>query len=210
MGQWGGFLDAPAEFFAGTSGQWFTDSWLTVRLGIARFDGGRPWPIDQAYLFVDAYSNGDPYTRFFHTDTQGNVTMERAPLARDGQGRITDLWYRGSHVRFDLAEDGHVTAVSLGPVDVPPAAAGAAPRLIVFPNPVSGSARVRLEGMSHGATATLHDLSGRRVTRLPAVAEGAWRLERTDERGRHVPPGVFLIRVRGGGRTLACRVVLLD
>ncbi|MBK9609442.1 MAG: hypothetical protein IPO58_24730 [Betaproteobacteria bacterium] len=36
MGNWGGFVDSPQEFFAGTSGQWFTDSWLTVRLGLAR------------------------------------------------------------------------------------------------------------------------------------------------------------------------------
>jgi hypothetical protein len=116
MGNWGGFLDSPVEFFAGTSGQWFTDSWLTVRLGITRFEGGLPWPIDQAYLFVDAYSNGDPFTRFYHDDPEGHFTMERVPVVRDGQGRITDLRYHEHLVHFELGDDGHVASVSVGVV----------------------------------------------------------------------------------------------
>ncbi|MBK9609441.1 MAG: hypothetical protein IPO58_24725, partial [Betaproteobacteria bacterium] len=61
---------------------------------------------------MTAYSNGEPFTRFYHNDTQGHFTVERAPVGRDGQGRITDLWHQGHHVHFELGADGHVAGVT--------------------------------------------------------------------------------------------------
>jgi hypothetical protein len=202
-----------SEFFAGTANQWFTDSWLTVRLGIVRYQAGIPWPVDQAYLFVVAYANGDPFTRFYHSDPQGHFTMARAPVTRDAQGRITDLEYQGHHVHFELAADGHVAGVVESAVDVPWPQAGAGPRLVAFPNPARDRVAVRLEGVrATSAEVTLYDAGGRQVAArwTSSLADGPWWLDCEDDRGGRLAAGLYLMRVRVEGRTLTTRLVVLD
>jgi hypothetical protein len=199
------------EFFAGTANQWFTDSWLTVRLGICRCQAGIPWPIDQAYLFVTAFSNGDPFTRFYHDDPQGHFTMERAPVGRDGLGRITDLWHGTDHVHFVLDALGHAVGVNVGTGAVPVSVVAARPNLAVFPNPARDGAWVRLSGITAaGARVTLHDCAGRRVRTLALDAAAPAWLSRRAEDGSRIPSGLYFARTTAGGRTLVAKVVLVD
>ncbi len=65
-----------------------------------------------------------------------------------------------------------------------------------------------------GATATLFDLRGRRVRRLPTSLEGglegrAARWDGRDEAGDPVVPGVYFFRIEGEGARGAGRVILL-
>ncbi len=64
----GTFVNAPQEFFASISNQWFCDSVATIELGLHRFDIGRAHPINQALFFAGIYAGGGETTYFYTTD----------------------------------------------------------------------------------------------------------------------------------------------
>jgi hypothetical protein len=109
----GFFVDAPQEFFASISNEWFTDSVKTLELGLVRFDAGRQDPINQALFFADVYSQGGDSTFFYKTDLQGTIDRQTVPLHRDDQGRI-DRILLGTHwYAFTLDAAGDVTAYTV-------------------------------------------------------------------------------------------------
>jgi len=106
----GFFTDAPQEFFASISNQWFTDSAKTIRLGLECFDDGRPDPINQALFFADVYSRGGDTTLLYTLDPQGNLARTEAPLERSPGGLIRAITVGFHCYDFELDPEGRVTA----------------------------------------------------------------------------------------------------
>jgi hypothetical protein len=99
-----------------------------------------------------------------------------------------------------------------GELDVP--GSGAVPprlALAVFPNPTRAGAEVRVHDAPPGARVELLDASGRRVATLsPAGAiRGAWTWSGTDDAGRAVPPGRYVVRVSARGEVRDAALVKL-
>jgi hypothetical protein len=107
------FVDAPQEFFASISNQWFTNSEKTVELGLVRFDAGYLDPINQALFFAEVYSLGGNSTFAYHTTPAGDISREAVPLGRDENGHINELVMDGLRYRFELDEAGNVVAYAV-------------------------------------------------------------------------------------------------
>ncbi|MHC4103284.1 MAG: hypothetical protein ACYSW1_20685, partial [Planctomycetota bacterium] len=111
----GTFVNAPQEFFASISNQWFCDSVATIELGLFRFDIGRPDPINQALFFADVYAAGGETTLFYTTDLEGNVERRSASLTRDPSRHIDSINVGDVRYDFDLDPAGRVTAYATAP-----------------------------------------------------------------------------------------------
>ena len=86
--------------------------------------------------------------------------------------------------------------------------AGVALALAVAPNPARGT--IRIAGPAGGAL-TIVDLVGRRIRRATLDQfTGTWLWDGLDDRGRRVPPGVYLVRLPVGSGVLQKKVVRLD
>ena len=109
----GFFQDAPQEFFASISNQYFASSEHTLSLGIERFNQGRPEPLNQFLFFADVYSLGGSCTLFYTLDTDGNLTRKEIPIVRDDNGHIIELHVESEHYSFQLDADGNVVSVIL-------------------------------------------------------------------------------------------------
>jgi hypothetical protein len=107
------FVNAPQEFFASISNQWFADSEKTVELGLVRFDAGYLDPINQALFFAEVYSLGGSSTLAYHMTPAGNIWRETIPLGRDENGHINELIMAGLRYSFELDVEGNVTAYSV-------------------------------------------------------------------------------------------------
>jgi hypothetical protein len=107
-------------------------------------------------------------------------------------------------------------AVALGvPVGVGgPGPTVAETRVTVAPNPCRAAATIVVESAAPGEQAvTICDVQGRAVRHLgqgpvtPGTRHIAW--DGRDDSGARLAPGVYRVRVNGGGRTTGARVVLL-
>ena len=107
------FPDAPQEFFASISNEYFIDSWHTLDLALNRFGRGYKEPLNQFLFFAEVYSEGRSSTKFYTLDEAGHLTVTDVPLHRDSQGRIiqlyrTPLTSRFTTYRFTLDSVGNV------------------------------------------------------------------------------------------------------
>ena len=109
----GFFTQNPQEFFASMANEWFTDSRQTMRLGLSRFDRGRPQPLNQAIFFADVYSQGRDSTSFYRIDSAGHLSRSSIFLTRDTRGHITSMLFDGVVHTFSLDTAGNVLAVAL-------------------------------------------------------------------------------------------------
>ncbi|MBN2464372.1 hypothetical protein JXD38_01940 [candidate division WOR-3 bacterium] len=83
---------------------------------------------------------------------------------------------------------------------------------VAAPNPFSGRCLIRFEaGLDPGATACIHDASGRFVRRLALQREarggGVASWDGADEDGRQTPAGVYYCRIAGQGYSASAKVV---
>jgi hypothetical protein len=86
--------------------------------------------------------------------------------------------------------------------------ASSAIALAVAPNPMRGTTRIAGPPGSH---VTILDLGGRRIRRATLdSATGTWTWDGLDDHGRHVPPGVYLVRLPIAGGVLQRKVARLD
>ena len=108
----GFFQNAPQEFFASISNQYFASSEHTLELGIERLAQGRAEPLNQFLFFADVYSRGGTSTLFYTLDTSGNLTRREIPIVRDNQGYITGLNIGANQYRFQLDGKGNVLSVN--------------------------------------------------------------------------------------------------
>ncbi len=110
MSRDGFFQEAPQEFFASISNQYFSHSEHTLRLGIERLNQGIAEPLNQFLFFAEVYSLGGDFTLFYALDTEGNLTRTEVPAVRDSQGRIVELHTEGTLYTFQLDAEGHVVS----------------------------------------------------------------------------------------------------
>lgn len=111
----GFFVNAPQEFIASISNQWFADTWKTLELGLARFENGITHPINQVLFFAEIYTAGTDTTFFYRVDTAGNLTRSAIPVKRDSLGRIISLQLTNEEgYQFELDTNGDVVAITTG------------------------------------------------------------------------------------------------
>ena len=109
----GFFVSAPQEFFASISNQWFSDSALTLRLALTRFDQGYRDPLGQFLFFAEVYSSGGDSTLFYTLDTQGNIYRSEVSILRDRNGRINAIIDGSDMYSFELDGSGNVVSYSV-------------------------------------------------------------------------------------------------
>jgi hypothetical protein len=103
----------------------------------------------------------------------------------------------------------------LGATAAPPAAAPSAGlRLRAWPNPFNPSTRLSFQLPAPGRAALeLIDLQGRRLRLLAAgdfpAGEQVLSWDGRDAAGRALPSGVYWARLRGGGQSATCKLLLL-
>ena len=93
---------------------------------------------------------------------------------------------------------------------VSPGVTGRGPALRVFPNPVFGAARIRIDaapGTPAGRHAEIYGVDGRRIASLPLVA-GSVQWDARSAGGDRVPSGVYFARVSDDPATSAVRFVI--
>ncbi len=106
------FQQAPQEFFASISNQYFIDSANTLELGMSRLQSGRAEPLNQFLFFADVYSRGGASTLFYTLDTAGRLTTTEIPLVRNSDGRIEGLSVGNTRYVFELDDDGNVVSAT--------------------------------------------------------------------------------------------------
>lgn len=115
----GFFVDAPQEFFASISNQWFADTAHTLELGLVRWNTGYRHPINQFLFFAEVYSQGGNTVPFYTMDRQGHLSRTDIPVHRDGYGHICALTVDGNTHRFMLNSAGDVLALVTHTVYLP-------------------------------------------------------------------------------------------
>jgi hypothetical protein len=115
----GFFANAPQEFFASMSNEWFTDSVKTVELGILRLQNGIRHPIEQALFFADVYSMGGNKTYFYTIDLQGNVVRRDVEVVRNQRGDIIALQTAQTRYEFTWTNQGTVAAAKTTHLESP-------------------------------------------------------------------------------------------
>ena len=109
----GFFVSAPQEFFASISNQWFSDSALTLRLALTRFDQGYRDPLNQFLFFAEVYSRGGGNTLFYSLDILGNLQRREVTVLRDGNGRINAIIDGTKKYVFTLDQGGNIVSYSV-------------------------------------------------------------------------------------------------
>ncbi|MEM3489071.1 MAG: hypothetical protein QXO75_05375, partial [Nitrososphaerota archaeon] len=110
----GFFVTYPQEFFASIANQWFSDTVLTLKLALARFDKGYREPLNQFLFFAEVYSMGGSMAPFYTIDTKGNIVKREVPIVRDENGRIIAIVDNGTMYSFTLDEQGNVISYYIG------------------------------------------------------------------------------------------------
>ena len=109
------FKEAPQEFFASISNQWFADSAHTLLLGFTRFQKGFAEPLNQAFFMAEVYSLGGSSTFLYNLDTQGTLVRTEVPIERDAEGRIVAVSVGSIIYRFQLDASGNVVSATEEP-----------------------------------------------------------------------------------------------
>jgi hypothetical protein len=109
----GFFVSAPQEFFASIANQWFSDTNLTLRLALTRFDKGYREPLNQFLFFAEVYSRGGSNTLFYSIDTQGNLQRRQISILRDQNGRINAIIDGAKKYFFNLDDHGNIVSYSI-------------------------------------------------------------------------------------------------
>lgn len=159
--------------------------------------------------FKDAFHPGLGWTAAdYLAIDQGPIVLM---IENHRSGLLWNRFMANPEIAPALAAVGFVPDLTGAPV----AAAPRALRLAAAPNPAAGAMRFALELPEAGeARVEVFDLSGRRVAtvlqgRLEAGRVSLEWAGRGDD-GRRVAPGVYLARVRQGGRSQAVRIVRVD
>lgn len=107
------FLDAPQEAFATLANQYFADSQLMLDFCKVRWDAGHRSNINQFLLIADYLSEGTNKVSFYVMRPGGDLTVTPVKLARDGQGRITQVHSKSSIANFEYQDGSLVTGFRL-------------------------------------------------------------------------------------------------
>jgi len=135
-----------------------------------------------------------------HNDSPSNKPVEVCGFEGTGLPVDTQSWDPRGGAMLDAPE---------------PAASAPAMALTSYPNPISNGARIRyrLPSTQHVELDVL-DIAGRIVATLASGRHGAGDHEvewgGDGARGRRLPSGLYLIRMRAGGKTITNKAILAD
>lgn len=87
-------------------------------------------------------------------------------------------------------------------------------RLLITPNPAAAAVQIRPVGAAvpnpdQEQEVCIYDLGGRLVRRLAPDADGAFRWNRADTRGRPAPSGTYFATWRGGATPVTGRLTIV-
>ena len=112
------FTTNPQEFIASISNQYLTNSELTLKLALKRFDLGYKEPINQFLYFSDLYTAESDTTRFYLNDTKANLKYYKVPIKRNIDKNITEFSFNKRRYQFNLDINGNVTNYKAGPTEI--------------------------------------------------------------------------------------------
>ena len=112
------FTTYPQEFIASISNQYLTNSELTLKLALKRFDLGYKEPINQFLYFSDLYTAESDTTRFYLNDTKANLKYYKVPIKRNTDKNITEINFNKRIYRFNLDINGNVINYKAGPTEI--------------------------------------------------------------------------------------------
>ena len=159
---------------------------------------------DEAMYGTEPIPSGRP--GYFDANTEGS---QPAPPGSPGlfvfniDAHTGYVWFRSSSI-FEVAEP---TAVAPQPADVP--------TLAVYPNPFNPSATIRFHVDAPGPVSLrVYDVTGTLVRSIlvgshSALGTHSVAWDGTDDRGRHVATGVYLVRLETPTQTVTQRATLL-
>lgn len=161
-------------------GSLFFGGWNSGFLYRTRFVAGRPDLVDTLDVFADL--------------GEGVLDVTVGP---DGF-----LW---------VATPTRIVRITYAPVvGVGPSNAGAlGPSLRLSPNPFRADVAFDVENAPAGSQLEVIDLQGRRVASWGASQNRRLHWDGRDQRGDRAPPGVYLVRLRGGDVSLTRRLIRL-
>lgn len=118
------FQNAPQEFFASISNQYFASTRRTLDLAIQRLNTGVAGhvysePLNQFLFFADVYSRGTTSVPFYTMDSSGVFTVETAKATRELNGFLDSLELGDRRWTFAIGADGNSSSVVVGPAGVP-------------------------------------------------------------------------------------------
>ncbi len=186
-------------------------------------DGGTTW-LDMTGNLPDAPVNtiaipSDVHAIYVGTDVGVHATTDGVTWAEYGSDLpftvVTDLEIHeasGTLVAATYGRGAWVTTL-MSMLAVDPDVVTSAGNLLLAPpapNPVEGEARIRYAAhASSPVTLDVFDVNGRRVTRVTELATGDGEVHEAIWRTDSVPAGVYLLRLRAGGREAARRVTVV-
>ena len=92
----------PQQFLASTSGVWFSNTSLTLDLGLSRATQGFFEPLNQFLFFADIFSLGSDETIFYELGTNGQLSSYAVPVSRSSSGAIDGITVNGRQFGFNL------------------------------------------------------------------------------------------------------------
>ncbi len=151
------FQNNPQEFIASISNQWFSNSELTLKLGLKRFDLNYKEPINQVLFFCELYSLGGNFTRFYTTNTAGKIIVRNISLERDNYGHINKLVVGNDTFSFVLDTAGYVLGYNKSGI-ISGIKNVQQERIRYYPNPANET--LFIEGLSDRINVSIYDLAG--------------------------------------------------
>jgi hypothetical protein len=155
------FVNAPQEFFASISNQWFTNSEKVLELGLVRYDKKYFEPLNQFLFYTDVYSLESDSTIFYSNDINGNISSKKIPITRDIKGHVNSIKINNKIYNFVLDSYGNVTGYSVVTLTLITATGLTDKKVIISPNPFDQSIKIEFpEDFGPFVHAKIHDVKG--------------------------------------------------
>jgi len=214
------FCEAPQEFVASISNQWFANSEHTLNLGVDRFLNGWTEPINQVIYFAEIYShgsvNGDT-TFFYVIDTLGNIERQEIPLERNVNGHIQAFQLSDTLYYFDLDIYGNVISLE-NPLDVDNESETELPyRFELFqnyPNPFNPKTKIGFSlPRALDVRVDIYNILGEKIKTIisehltAGYQSVTWN--GTDNNGSEVSTGIYFYRIQANNFVDSKKMLLL-
>ena len=166
------FVNAPQEFFASISNQWFTNSEKVLELGLVRYDKKYFEPLNQFLFYTDVYSLESDSTIFYSNDINGNISSKKIPITRDIRGHVNSIKINNKIYNFVLDSYGNVTGYSVVTLTLITATGLSDKKVIISPNPFDQSIKIEFpEDFGPFVHAKIHDVKGVMVWEKESVRD---------------------------------------
>ncbi len=107
------FLRSPQESFATLANQYFDNTLLMLETAVKRTKEGYPGNLDQFFLIMEYYANGEPSVTFHDFDKGGIYHKQTAELTYDANGYVHTIAVSGRIFTFNRDEHGWTQGASV-------------------------------------------------------------------------------------------------